>query len=183
MDYILCGTPIPRRPGKPKEKRPECILGVCDPIRAFLKPEARHAEPLILGSLVQHMFFWLIDHNEPLPAGEHSRVPRMFERIITAPKHMTSYTIASYFLKKECLIGEDTIPGHLYPISVPGLEAEAFRYFQTFKHTRNYTYLTLDTEDVFNVKPDERVILDFDTFSDVPRLRDVGPYREQEAIQ
>ncbi|MFZ1990811.1 MAG: hypothetical protein WAW96_13700, partial [Alphaproteobacteria bacterium] len=143
---------------------PQCIMAVCDPFRALLKPIAGHGRPKIAGTLIQHMFFWLIDHGTELKDGDENRIHELFEKIVVAPRHMTGYAVACHYLQIKCNACPEQIEKTLFWETKPGFEAQYCRTFQRQRPKKDYAYLTWDMRNKFRLETGEQVHLPLRNF-------------------
>lgn len=82
--------------------RERTIIGVGDPMRlAAVKGLDAMSEPLLLGSLITKMCYWIIHAREDRKHGEATTWDQKFEAVIAHPIGMTGFTVPFYDLKAQ----------------------------------------------------------------------------------
>lgn len=91
------GDPLVRDVLSNKRKDKTYIAAVCDPFRALMAGPSLQ-RPKIIGGLVKHMTYYLVNHDKTCPSASISKLPDLFEKLIVHPKYMTGYAVMRHLL-------------------------------------------------------------------------------------
>ena len=110
--------------------RPQVLLAVGDVTRlcSYIRKPNGLCPPQIVGGFIDRICLWLVDGDDfdaRLNAPEN-------RRILCHPRHMTTYHIASDYMRQSANWGDDDIAARVLPIVPPGLEQQ---YYAAWKAT------------------------------------------------
>jgi hypothetical protein len=124
----------------------DCLAAVCDPYRALIKDamgEGMMDRPLIVGCLVQHMCYWLVDGHDRDSVYSEKGITHEFDHIIVAQRHTTNYAVAADHLLNKCDVPDiKAADSFLYSYPASGSEQLYYRWFH--KKTCKLAYMTMN---------------------------------------
>ena len=146
---------------------PNCIAAVGDPYRALVKPTGMMDQPVIMGSLIRHMCYWLIDGDTLVYPDNENQLAKLFDQFIVNPRHTSGYAIAADHLLNHCkLAGIEDADKRLYSATIAGYED---RYYRHFRKSRKLAYMTTNPLSLYSQPSDTGITKDY--LAD-PRYRD-----------
>jgi hypothetical protein len=121
-------------------KNPRVLAGVGDPFRGF-EDEGVY----VMSGVIQHMFFWLINHRAHLSETERKNLHNIFEQIVVTPNYMTSYAIACHDLITTCGVGSISEADRYLYSAEPGYEDRyCAALYKRYKRRCEFAYITPD---------------------------------------
>jgi hypothetical protein len=128
----------------------DCMAAVCDPYRALIKnatDDHMMDAPLIVGCLIQHMCYWLIDAQNPDSEAGENGIAGAFDQIIVAQRHTTNYAVAMDHLINGCKVPDvNTADSVLYSYPASGYEE---RFYRRFNGAFKLAYMTMNPLSLF----------------------------------